>query len=232
MTNGSVGRHVSSGSGSGPAPARWSRGARHTVAVAGVLLLAGCGVAASSNVPQLSSGTQWAGAELLHPLHRPSFTLTDDAGQPYDFAAQTRGKLTLLYFGYTHCPDICPLNMADTAAALGDLPAGVRARITVVFVTTDPARDTPAVLRAWLARYDPAFIGLTGSPAEIELAQIAANVPPSAIEATGKGSYVVDHAGYVIAYTRDNLAHMTYPAGVEPSAEAKDLSRLVTGWKD
>ena len=215
-----------------PALRRWSRGARRSVAVAGVLLLAGCGVAVSSNAPQLSSGTQWAGAELVHPLSRPSFTLTDDAGQSYDFASRTRGKLTLLYFGYTHCPDICPLNMADTAAALRDLPAGVRAQITVVFVTTDPARDTPAVLRAWLAKYDPAFIGLTGSPAEIELAQIAASVPTSAVEATGKGSYVVDHAGYVIAYTRDNLGHLTYPAGVDPSAEARDLSRLVNGWKD
>jgi protein SCO1/2 len=92
-------------------------------------------------------------------LPKPNFTLTDTNGNPYDLDGQTQGYLTALYFGYTNCPDVCPTHMANIAAALRQLPASVTSHIKVLFVTTDPARDTPAVLRAWLNNFDPTFIG-------------------------------------------------------------------------
>ncbi len=189
--------------------------------------LAGCGAAAAA--PSPPTGYQWTGAVLVHPLTKPSFVLTDQQGQPFDFRAGTAGKVTLLYFGYTHCPDICPENMAAIAFALKDVPADVNSRIAVVFVTTDPARDTPPVLGAWLAHYNAGFIGLTGTRAQINAAQIEAAVDlasPGPTEAGG--GYGVDHAAQVIAYSADNLAHVAFFQGMPASSMARDLDRLVT----
>lgn len=193
-----------------------------------VLLLSGCGSPTPAAAPAHSG---WAGLEVVNPLPKPQFTLTDQLGKPYDFQAMTKGKVTLLYFGYTHCPDVCPVNMATAAEALHQLPSSVREHIAVVFVTVDPVRDTPAVLGAWLARYHAGFVGLTGTLPQIELAELAAHAPQSSAEPDGKGGYGEDHGGLVTAYTPDNLAHLAYAEGVSAAAEARDLQQLVThGW--
>jgi hypothetical protein len=79
---------------------------------------------------------KFAGAVLAHPLPKPEFILTDTDGKPYGLRAETAGKVTLLYFGYTHCPGVCPVNMAGLAAALRQLPPSTEEQIAVVFVTT------------------------------------------------------------------------------------------------
>ena len=107
----------------------------------------------------------------------PRFTLTDTAGHPFSFAARARGKLTYLYFGYTHCPDVCPLTMGNLAVALRHVSPAVRRNVQVVFVTVDPRRDTPRVLRAWLNKYNASFIGLTGSERAIRRAAVASGIP-------------------------------------------------------
>lgn len=94
---------------------------------------------------------------------RPAFTLTATDGQPFDFRGRTAGRLTFLEFGYTHCPDVCPVHMANLAAALAKLPPSDRMRVDVVFVSIDPDRDSLPVLRKWLDAFDPTFISLTGS---------------------------------------------------------------------
>jgi protein SCO1 len=206
-----------------------SRLRRVLLSILGVVLV-GCGSTSAS--PPGAAPAGWTGAELVTPLPKPSFVLTDQDGHPFDFRTRTQGKVTLLYFGYTHCPDICPLNMATAAGALRRLSPEVRSRIAVVFVTVDPARDTPPVLRDWLAHFDPSFIGLTGTLPQIELAELAARTAPSTLEPDGKGGYGVDHGGNVIAYTTDDLAHLEYPGGVSATGEAQDLARLVTrGWQ-
>ncbi len=87
----------------------------------------------------------------------------------------------------------------------------------MVFVTTDPARDSPQVLRAWLDHFDKRFIGLTGSDAAIEATQSAARLSPAKKSAARSGgAYEIDHSAFVLAYTKDNLAHVIYPAGVKP----------------
>jgi uncharacterized protein (TIGR02246 family) len=116
--------------------------------------------------------------------------------------------------------------MATIGIALKQLPAGTAGRVKLVFVTTDPARDTPAVLRRWLDRFDPRFIGLTGTEAAIEAVQQAAAVPIA--QKTGRSAgYGVAHANYVLAYTRDNLAHVIYPGGVGTDDWVHDLPLLV-----
>jgi protein SCO1/2 len=175
----------------------------------------------------------WSGAILGSPLPKPDFNLTDTTGKRYDFKQRTHGQLALLYFGYTHCPDVCPLTMAELAQVIHALPAVVAHKITVVFVTTDPARDTPQHLAQWLANFSPSFVGLTGNLGTIQAAQRAVGMPPAskASLGTGTSSYGVNHGAFVYAFTPDNLAHVAYPQGVPPDAIATDLRRLATrGW--
>jgi protein SCO1/2 len=181
-----------------------------------------------------SAGTASARAEATYrgglvspPLRKPKFTLTDTSGAAFDFAAKTEGYTTLLFFGYTHCPDMCPLQMSMIAQAFKKIPAATADQFKVVFVTTDPDRDTPQVLRAWLDHFDRRFIGLTGSQAAIDAAQIAANIAPAKKSAVrADGNYEVGHAAFVLAYTRDDLAHVIYPVGVEAEDFAHDLPLL------
>jgi protein SCO1/2 len=161
-------------------------------------------------------------------LAKPKFTLTDTSGAPYDFLAQTQGYVTLLFFGYTRCPDMCPLQMQVIAQALKQMPSEAADQFKVVFVTTDPERDTAAVLRAWLDHFDKRFVGLTGRPAAIEAAQVAANLSPAKKSATrANGGYDVGHAAFALAYTKDNFAHVIYPVGVKEADLAHDLPYLV-----
>ena len=169
----------------------------------------------------------YRGGLVTPPLLKPQFTLTDTSGAPFDFWLATQGYVTLLFFGYTHCPDACPLHMANIARSLHKMPPEVKDQVKVVFVTTDPARDTPTVLRAWLNQFDRRFIGLTGSEAAIAAAQRAAHIPPASITGRANQDYEVGHASFVLAYTKDNLAHLIYPGGVTPMDWAHDLPLLV-----
>ncbi len=172
-------------------------------------------------------------ATKLHGLvpeplpHRPAFTLTDTAGHPYDFAARTRGKLTYLYFGYTHCPDACPATMGDIQFALHSARAAARKQVQVVFVTVDPRRDTRPVLRAWLNHYDHSFIGLTGSEAQVRAAERAAGVPVPPLEKHAGARYAVAHSSFVLPYSPDDIAHVVYTAGFVSTDYAHDLPLLL-----
>jgi len=149
---------------------------------------------------------RYQGFGLLPPQPRPSFTLTDTDGKRFSLS-QTAGRPTLLYFGYTHCPDVCPTTMADIAQALQDVPAKVRQATYVVFVTTDVKHDTGPVIAAWLRHFDPGlprqFVGLTGSQAQIDAAQASAHVQL----AEDDGQL---HAADVVLYGADDYAHVKY----------------------
>lgn len=106
----------------------------------------------------------YAGSPVPHRL-APPLRLTTDQGQPFSLA-QLRSHAVLVYFGYTNCPDVCPTTLADLTSALRRLGT-LRGKVDVVFVTLDPAHDTPRILRHYLAAFDPRFIGLTGSPTAI-----------------------------------------------------------------
>jgi len=173
------------------------------------------------------SAETYRGGLVTPPLPKPRFTLTDTSGALFDFWQKTDGYVTLLFFGYTHCPDLCPLHMANIAMALKQMPRGVAEQIKVVFVTTDPRRDTAKVLRSWLDRFDTRFIGLTGTEAAIEAAQEGSAVPPAKKATLTDRDYQVGHASFVLAYTKDNLAHVIYPGGVTQKDWEHDLPVLV-----
>ena len=169
----------------------------------------------------------YRGGLVTPPLPKPRIVLTDTSGNEFDLRSKTQGYITLLFFGYTHCPDICPLHMAYLAAALKKLPPGVADQIKVVFVTTDPARDTRQQLRTWLDHFDKHFIGLNGNETEVVAAQAATGLAPAAKSVSADGVADFAHAAFVIAYTKDNLGHLIYPSGIAEQDWVHDLPGLV-----
>jgi protein SCO1/2 len=166
------------------------------------------------------------GATYSAPLAKPEFTLTDTAGNPFDFRAETDGFVTLLFFGYTYCPDICPIHMANIASVLRQLPPEVANGVKVVMVSTDPERDTPERLAGWLGNFDPSFVGLLGTIDEVNAVQQELRLPPAVKYGEGD-DYTVGHSARVIAFTRDNRAHVAYPFGIRQNDWAHDLPLLV-----
>ena len=125
----------------------------------------------------------------------PDFTLTDQNGRPFTLSAH-RNHSVALFFGYTHCPDVCPTTLAALARARRDLGAAGRS-IDVVFVTVDPQRDTPAVLKRYVGLFDPSFTGLTGTAAQLEPVLAAYHVYHQILPAHGAGGYFVAHGSSV-----------------------------------
>jgi protein SCO1 len=195
-------------------------------------LLAGCGSASGSesgqqghdhgSAPATVEGAadKYAGLDLAEPYRRPSFTLTDTDGAAYDFREHTDGKPTLLFFGYTQCPDVCPTTLADIAVALRGMDLAVAQQVQVVFVTTDPKTDTPTVLAEYLRRFDAdlptPFVGLTGDQQAIDQAQLSAGVPLA--EEEGRV-----HSSLLLLYGGDDEAHVAFDAGNTSRDIAHDL---------
>ncbi|NNL46765.1 MAG: SCO family protein, partial [Acidimicrobiia bacterium] len=159
-----------------------------------VLMTAGC-TSAEPGDPLGSEGV-FQGVEVPEPSPKPSFVLTDTAGDPYDFAAATDGKLTLLYFGYTFCPDICPVHLAQITSVLDRNPP-LRENTEVVFVSVDPERDSPEVIREYLNGFSEDYVGLTGSAEELRTAEEALGVPTAIIGDTSDPDYLVGHTSQV-----------------------------------
>jgi protein SCO1/2 len=213
------------------------RSVARAAALLSAALLTACGGSSSPTAALQCDKvpSQLHGARTDTAAPKPTFTLADTDDASYDFKARTAGKVTFLYFGYTHCPDECPTSMADVASALRRLPAATADQVAVVFVTTDPWRDTPAVLRKWLDRFDPDFVGLTGNPTDIAGAEVDMGLPISkrqpAKRKDGVGRYSVAHFAAVLAYGRDGRLATLYPAGVTPTDIAADIQVLVKGCK-
>ncbi|MEZ5239096.1 MAG: SCO family protein [Microthrixaceae bacterium] len=191
------------------------------------LVLGILAVLAASNRP---SAPDWRGRVLPEPEQVPDIRLTDTEGRPFSLRDDTTGDLTLLMFGYTNCPDICPISLGTLAASLQDLGNDVANRVDMVFVTADPARDTPEVLRQYLDGYSADFIGLRGTPEEVAEAQDLADVPRAEIgQPDEDGEYEVGHATQMIAYQSDGTARIVYPFGTRSEDWKADLPRLLDG---
>jgi protein SCO1/2 len=168
------------------------------------------------------------GVEMPDPLVTPDLTFTDSHGRPMHLPSATVGKVTLLMVGYTHCPDVCPVHLANLAAVLKKMPTEVQSGVQVLFVTVDPVRDTPAVLDAFVSAFDPAFLGLTGSDSTLAALQRALLLGEAyELPAKEAGTYTVGHASAVIAFTADGLARVRYPFGTRQADWAHDLPLLV-----
>ncbi len=174
----------------------------------------------------------WSISQFIPANHEaPSLQAPPRGG---DFALQTsnggfrlqehRGKVVLIYFGYTFCPDICPTNLALMAQALNALTEEELTRVQGVFISVDPARDSLDLLAAYTDHFHPSIIGMTGDPAE--LARIAASYGAAyhKVEGESQGGYLVDHSSNTYVIAPDGSLHATLPHATTPP-EILDLTR-------
>lgn len=173
-------------------------GRRLPLPLATPLLVAGCAgprPASQSPVANVSTSDDDGlhGIVLPSAYHVPSRSLVDTAGRPHDLARAATRPVMLVFFGYTHGPDVCQVVMASLASALVRLDPAHRRRVGMVFVTTDPRRDTSRVLRSYLDRFDPAFEGLTGPLPTVVALGKALGVPVETGTKLASGGYDVAH---------------------------------------
>ncbi|MFI6049871.1 SCO family protein [Streptomyces violascens] len=205
------------------------------LAAAAALTLTACGSSGDSGskspVADVSASAKTQAATLLdRPFTKPDFVLTDTNGKKFDFRAETKGKPTLIYFGYTNCPDVCPLTMGNIAVAKKALPKAEQDKLQVVFVTTDPERDTPASLGKWLKGQDPSFIGLTGDFSTIQAGarQLGIGIDPATKDKDGK--VVSMHGAQVIAFSpKTDQGYVLYGEDATVADYTKDLPKIIKG---
>jgi protein SCO1/2 len=188
------------------------------------LLLTGC---SGGQALDASADDGYYGAVLDQQYVVPDVTLTDDDGAPYNLRSDTTKPLTLLFYGYTNCPDICGAVMSSLASSLTRLDQDQRDRIQVVFITTDPARDDAATLHAYVARYDPTFIGLTGGLADIKTAGDAMGVFIEKGAKLATGGYDVSHSTGVIAVDSEDRSPIVWTEGTSSAQFASDFIQLL-----
>jgi len=166
---------------------------------------------------------------IITSVAKPVGTLMADNGKPFNIQADTKGIVTLLFFGYTHCPDECPLTMSNTSVALKLLPAADRSKVRVLFVSVDPSRDTLARLRSWLGNFDPAFIGLRGTLPQVEAFEKQTGLPIGELFKDGAGQFQLDHATEMFAFGTNNVANEAFFPSTPAANMANDLKLLVAG---
>ena len=194
-----------------------------------VVLQAGCSVepAERHEADMRERETGWRGIALENAPPKPDFSLTDTNGDSFDFRSETDGFVTFLFFGYTSCPDVCPVHMASLAAVRRDLPVELQRKMKVVFVTTDPERDTAERTSSWLANFDPDFVGLRGEKATVDSIQLGMGLPASVYQPPdADGFYIVGHASQVIGFSPDGSIRVIYPFGTRQADWKHDIPKL------
>lgn len=206
------------------------------LALAAALSLAACGSTGGSNadgtvkVSKESSSSPYQGTSLAKHFDKPDLVLNDTSGQPYDLRRQTAGRPTLLFFGYTSCPDVCPTTMGDIGVAMSKLSPEDQKKIDVVFVSTDPVRDTPKVLRTWLDSMGKSFVGLTGDLEKVKAAAKPLGVMVEDPIVNKDGSVTSTHGAQVLAFLPpDDKAHLLYLSDSSVDTYAHDLALLAKG---
>lgn len=182
-------------------------------------------------LPSVAGGAVLAGLAALALVPRNTatgpapiggpFTLTDGGGHrvtEHDFS----GKWRLVYFGYTHCPDACPATLSALGAALDTLTPAARARLRVLFITVDPARDTPGVVGAYAQAFGPEFTGLTGSQADLAPVEASYHVYVARHTLKG-GDYAMDHSNIIYVMKPDGTFAGLLDDGMSPAEMARRL---------
>ena len=192
----------------------------------GVFVLV-AGVAAWVFTPNPANNTASNTQNRMENLVGGPFSLTDQDGRRVtdeDF----RGAYFLVYFGYTYCPDVCPVDLQDMSAALDLLDDKTLGQIQPVFITIDPERDTVDVMKTYVSLFHPKLTGLTGSPEEIAEVSRAYRVYARKVESESDTEYLMDHSAITFLMDPDGKYVAHFSSGFKPEAMARRLEELVS----
>lgn len=157
------------------------------------------------------------------------FKLTDYDGKQVRLSDYTsKGKIVVIFFGYTHCPDVCPTALTTLANMMKKLKENERQRVQVLFITVDPERDSPSVLKGYVPFFYPTFVGLTGSQEDIKKVAKEYKVFYRKVKGESAAGYLVDHTATIYVVTLDMRVKLLYtPAKQDPDKMAKDIQYLL-----
>jgi protein SCO1/2 len=164
------------------------------------------------------------GTLLQSLVEAHDFTLTSHTGQRISLSDYS-GKLVLLYFGYTYCPDVCPATLSEVARALEILGQSAQ-EVQLIMISVDPARDTPEILGQYMAHFDPSFLGVTGSPEQISEVATLYGIFYQESKSSEATSYLVDHTATMTVIDQTGHVKLVFPFGT-PAAELVDDLRYL-----
>ena len=168
---------------------------------------------------------QFHGLVMLSPQPINNFELTAHTGQRVKIS-DFRGKVVLIYFGYTYCPDVCPATLSELRQTMERLRPGQQANVQVLMVTLDPQRDTPQVLADYLAHFNPTFLGLTGTAEEITMAATPLGIFYERHEGDVENGYLISHTSTVAVIDKAGYLRLVYPFDTTGEQMADDLKIL------
>jgi protein SCO1/2 len=206
-----------------------SRHARTASFAAAAAAAAALGVAAWLHLDERRrAAPEIAGYVLPASRELPAIELVDEQGAPFR-SADFRGGWSFLYFGYTYCPDVCPLTLVELAAVKRQLAAGSFAESTTFYlVSVDPRRDTPARLREYVAYFDTELRGLTGTPETLAAFAAATETLFEVPQEPSGDNYLVSHSSNVVLLDPEGRFHAVFTPPHEPAALAADFAEVVT----
>lgn len=161
----------------------------------------------------------------------PDFELTDQGGQPWRLS-EARGQAVALFFGYTHCPDVCPQTLSLVSRGLAELEPDLAAAVTVAFVSLDPERDDTARLAAYIEGFGPRFVGMTGATEDLQRLAEAYGVRFEKEPGTTPEDYTLAHGGRVFLIDAEGQLRASFIGAFAPDALASDLRLLLAERRD
>jgi protein SCO1 len=195
------------------------------VTVAGMISLLVVALAILLNMllgkPASFSGTLYG--EPYPPLY--SFQLTDADGRQVNLS-DFRGKIVLLFFGFTYCPDVCPTTLAELKLVMKDLDEKSD-QVQVLFISVDPKRDTSESMQAYVDRFDPSFIGLSGTQEQLEPIWKNYGIFREVVEGSSENNYTVNHTARILLIDQDGNLRLSYDIQVDPEDISRDIQILL-----
>lgn len=173
----------------------------------------------------LADDYTYQGSLIEPPVPAADFELIDQHGDTFRLSDQN-GKVVLIFFGYTHCPDVCPVTLSEFKQISERLEEKTE-QVEFVFITVDPERDTGEVLGKYMANFNPSFAGLTGDGDELEKIYRSYGVYRAKQETDSAAGYLVDHTARVYAIDKQGNWRLTYPFGMETEKLYQDVSHLI-----
>ena len=154
------------------------------------------------------------------------FTLTDAGGNRFKLS-EGKGRITLLFFGYTYCPDVCPTTLSELRLAVDELGEASR-QVQVVFISVDPGRDTSASMQEYVERFNPAFIGLSGTIEELQPIWDGNGVFREVMDGSSESNFIINHNARVTLIDQSGNMRLSYGFQTPPEDIAHDIEILLS----